>query len=278
MTARPAFRLALTAALWAAVLAWGTLPLHAADAPCLSADQKEVFLRTAKIVADKPAKKGVTQTRRVTLTDGVYTHDANVQRIDEHRSVFQMDDGSTEINFVDTWKFNVAAWKLARLFGIDDMMPPYVERKYQGTAASFSWYVDNDRMDEQERINQGLKAPDPDAWNQEMYVMRVFDQLIFNTDRNLGNLRIDQQWHIWMIDHSRSFRTRRGLRAPKNLVMCDRNLLAKMRALDRATLEKELMPYVSREEIKGLLARRDLIVKFFEDKGESAAYTRPARS
>jgi len=106
----------------------------------------------------------------------------------------------------------------------------------------------------------------------------VFDQLIFNVDRNLGNLRIDERWHIWMIDHTRSFRTRRDLNSPKNLVSCDRRLLAKMKALDEATLRKELAPYLNREELKGLLARRDLIVRFFGSKGESALYERPART
>jgi hypothetical protein len=33
--------------------------------------------------------------------------------------------------------------------------------------------------------------------------MRAFDQLIYNTDRNLGNLLIDGDWRIWMIDHTR---------------------------------------------------------------------------
>jgi len=110
-----------------------------------------------------------------------------------------------------------------------------------------------------------------------MYVVRVFDQLIFNTDRNLTNLLIDKNWHIWMIDHSRSFRMRHDLRNTKNLVKCDRNLLAKMKTLDQATLKKELSPDVNSEEIKGLLARRDLIVKFFESKGPSVLYDRPRR-
>ena len=261
-----------------ALLAGAAASLRADDASRLTAAEKEEFLLTAKIVADKPAKKGITNTRRVTLTDGKVTHDANVQQIDEHKDVFQATDGTSEFNFKDTFKFNIAAWKLARLLGIEDMMPPYVERRYQGMAASFSWYVDNDMMDEEERLKKNLKSPDQDAWNQEMYVMRVFDQLIFNTDRNLGNLRIDRQWHIWMIDHTRAFRTRHDLRAPKNLVQCDRALLAKMKALDQPTLERELAGYVNREEIKALLARRDRIVKFFEQKGDSALYDRPSRT
>src|SRR5690242_13786345 len=254
------------------------LPAPAQDPSTLTIEQKEEFLRTAKISTEKSAKKGITDTQRVTLTDGKLTHDASVQRIDEHKDVFQGQDGTTEFNFKDSYKFNIAAWKLARLLGIDDMMPPYVDRKFKGDNASFSWWVDDVMMDEEDRSKKHVTAPNLDAWNQEMYVVRVFDQLINNTDRNLGNLLIDKNWHIWIIDHSRTFRTRRDLRNAKNLVQCDRSLLAKMKALDEPTLKKELAPYVNSEEIKGLLARRDLIVKFFGSKGESALYDRPKRS
>lgn len=254
------------------------LPAPAQDPSTLTIEQKEEFLRTAKISTEKSAKKGITDTQRVTLTDGKLTHDASVQRINDHKDVFQAQDGSSEFNFKDTWKFNIAAWKLARLLGLDDMMPPYVERKFKGDSASYSWWVDNVMMDEEDRTKKNITAPDPDAWNHEMYTVRVFDQLIYNTDRNLTNLLIDKDWHIWMIDHSRSFRMRHDLRNVKNLVQCDRALLARMKALDEPTLRKELSPYVSGEEIKGLLARRDAIVKFFESKGPGALYDRPKRS
>jgi hypothetical protein len=256
---------------------WGTLPARAADAPSLTSAQKEEFLRTARIVSEKDSKKGITNTRRVTLSDGTVTHDASVQRIDEHKEVFQAQNGTSEFNFKDTYKFNIAAWKLAKLLGIDDMVPPYVERNYNGDTASFSWWVEDVLMDEEERTKQKIVSPNVDTWNQEMYVVRVFDQLIYNTDRNLTNLLIDKQWRIWMIDHSRAFRIRRDLLNQNNLVQCDRKLLARMKALDEATLRKELSPYVSTVEIKGLLARRDLIVKFFEKKGESVLYDRPTR-
>jgi len=39
-----------------------------------------------------------------------------------------------------------------------------------------------------------------------MWVVRLFDQLIYNTDRNLGNLLIDKSWRLWMIDHTRAFK------------------------------------------------------------------------
>lgn len=275
-TSRHTLRWAALGSLALAV-PFGGIPLRAQDPATLTIEQKEEFLRTAKITAEKSAKKGITDTQRVTMSDGKLTHDASVQRIDDHKDVFQGQDGTSEFNFKDTWKFNVAAWKLARLLGIDDMMPPYVDRKFKGDSASYSWWVDNVMMDEEDRTKKSVTAPNLEAWNQEMYVVRVFDQLIYNTDRNLTNLLIDKDWHIWMIDHSRSFRLRHDLRNEKNLVQCDRALLAKMKELDAVTLKKQLSPYVNGEEIKGLLARRDLIVKFFENKGPGALYDRPKR-
>jgi hypothetical protein len=261
--------------LLVAFLALGPYTLQAADA--LTLEQKEEFLRTAKIVKTYSVPKGVTDTVRVTLSDGTITHDASVQRIDESKAVFKPDNGPAEYNFKDTYQFNIAAWKLARLLGIENMMPPYVDRRYEAKPASFSWWVDDAVMDENERTKRKAEAPDKAAFLQEWDLVHLFDQLICNKDRNGGNIVYDRQWHVWMIDHTRSFRTQKTLDNPKVLARCDRNLLAKMKALDEATLQKELGSHVSRDEIRGLLARRDIIVKFFEAKGDGALFDRPAR-
>jgi hypothetical protein len=55
-------------------------------------------------------------------------------------------------------------------------------------------------------------------------------------------------------------------------------MLAKMKTLDEATLTTELGREVTKDEIRGLLARRDLIVKIFEAKGESGLFDRPSRN
>ena len=126
-----------------------------------------------------------------------------------------------------------------------------------------------------------LAAGDDPGWTGEQpegvgisYVMRVFDQLIFNVDRNLTNLLIRKNWDIEMIDHSRSFRLSHNLENPKNLAKCERTLLANLRALDKDTVMKQLMPYCTKSEVEAVMARRDVIVKFFDDqvkqKGESA--------
>jgi hypothetical protein len=62
----------------------------------------------------------------------------------------------------------------------------------------------------------------------------------------------------------------------KVLKRCDSALLEKMKQLDAATLKKEIGAYdVGSDQIKGLLARRDKIVKIFDQKGPSALYTTP---
>ena len=92
--------------------------LYAADdsAKKLSVEQMEEFLKVAKIVKMKDVSTGVTNSRRASLAEGTIQHDAHVQSIDEAKSVFQGDRG-TEMNFRDTWKYNVAAYRLARILG-----------------------------------------------------------------------------------------------------------------------------------------------------------------
>src|SRR6185295_10719651 len=256
--------------LLAAVFTFAPAPLLAADA--VTWQQKEDFLTKAKIVQTKEAKKGVTGTSRLTLSDGTITHDASVQTIDESKQFFL-----NEIGFKDTYKFNIAAWKVARLIGLDDMVPPSVRRTFEGKAASYTWWVDDVMMDETERRSKNLQAPDQSTWQNENNIMQIFDQLIYNVDRNQTNILIDKNWHLWLIDHGRSFRTKKELKDPSVMKGIDRNMLAKMKLLDEPTLTKEFGRDVTKPEIEGLLARRDLIVKFFEAKEPSVLFDRAAR-
>ena len=190
----------------------------AAEMPKLTLVEQEEFLKKAKVEKTKAARGGITGSLQATLSDGKITHDAHIQFIDESKSRFEGTRG-VEINFRDSFKFNVAGYRLAKLLDLH-MIPPSVERMYQGKAAAFTWWVDDVLMDEAGRLKKKLTAPDAEKWNEQMHVVRVFDQLIFNTDRNLGNLLITKDWDIWMIDHTRAFRTSKDLLNPKNLVKC----------------------------------------------------------
>src|ERR1700693_4940804 len=150
--------------LAAAACLIGGLFAVAGDEPNLSKEQIKQFLVTAKVVKSHESKKGITHTSRLTLSDGTITHDASFQPIDEHKREKKFSNGAVELNFVDSYKYNIAAYALAELIGMDDMLPVYVERKYEGQEGSLSWWLPV-KMDEAERYKQKIKAPDVDAWN-----------------------------------------------------------------------------------------------------------------
>jgi hypothetical protein len=237
----------------------------------LSRPEMEQFLLKAKVVEQKELGMGITNSKRAVLDDGKLRHNAHIQTVDISKTSFQTNQG-TELNFRDSYKFNMAAYELDKLLELN-MVPVSVERKV-GSLAAVTWWVDDTLMTELDRKKKKMEPPDQHYWNQQMYVCRVFDQLIYNTDRNLGNLVITKDWNIWMIDHTRAFRILKGLKSPKDLVQCDRKLLGKLRELNKDVLTKELGHYLIPSEIEGLLARRDKIVKFFDDqiaqKGEGA--------
>ena len=105
-----------------------------------------------------------------------------------------------------------------------------------------------------------------------MWHVRLFDQLIQNVDRNLGNLLIDKSWGVWMIDHSRAFRLARELKTPKNLTKIERSALDRLKALDLETVNAKIGDYLTSFEKRSMLQRRDEIVALFEKGGPSMIY------
>jgi hypothetical protein len=236
--------------------------------------QKIDFLTNAKVIHHTRTKKGVTEPYRLTLSDGTITHDALFQVIHEDKPQMQFADGTVEFNFKDYWEFDIAGYELAKLLGLDNMVPVTIERTWNGTRGALEWWIPNYAMDEADRTQKHIEAPDPDAWNKQMYKVRVFDELVYDMDANLTNVLITNDWKIWRVDFTRAFRSWRKLKNPENLVMCDKNLFEKLKALNEADVRNATKKYLNGSQIKAVMARRDLIVATFEkliaQKGESA--------
>ena len=245
----------------------------AAVAP-LSDAQIEHFLQEAKIVRTKSVGKGVTGSLRATLSDGTLTHEAQIQTVDENKTQFNA-PGATEFNFQDSWKFNVAGYRVDRLIGLN-MVPVSVTRTWKSQPAAFTWWIDDVLMDEGKRLKENTQPPDSGKWNEQMQLVRIFDQLIYNVDRNMGNLLIGKTWRVWAIDHTRAFRSHNTLKTPANITRCDRQLLAGLKALNRDVLKREIGDYVTDYQISGLLARRDKIVDVIEQRGPAGVFDRRA--
>ncbi len=236
------------------------------DRSALTPEQKEEFLLNAKVISSKEIGVGINNTRRATLSDGKLTHDAHVQTVDIRKQEFKTLNGM-ELNFRDSYKYNIAAYRLDRLLGLN-MLPVSVERKVGGDTASMTWWVDDVMMMERDRYKKKIQVPPQRnvAWNDQMYQVRVFNQLVFNNDPNLGNLLITKDWTIRLVDYSRAFRTQKSLRNPEDLVRCDRRIYDALHELNASVLNRELSGYLSKWEIRGILARRDKILEIFDAK------------
>jgi len=118
------------------------------------------------------------------------------------------------IGFVDSYKYNIAAYRLAELLELDDMLPVYVERKCKARPVR-SAGISPTRWTMSSASKRKIEPPDPDKWNKQMYRIRVSDELIYDTDPNLTNVLIGEDWTVWRVDFSRAFRTNKDLRVPK---------------------------------------------------------------
>lgn len=264
----------MRALAFASVFALLATAFPAAEQAVLTKDQMRQFLLTAKVIKSADIPKGVTRPVRLTLSDGTLTHDAAFASVDERKMMMRFASGKMEVNFVDSHTYTIAAYGIAELLGLDAMMPVTVERTWKGQKGSLVWWIDDVLMDEGERLKKHVPAPDPENWNQQMYRMRVFAQLVHDNDRNVGNVLITKDWKLWMIDFTRAFRRAPELPAPGDLVRIDRQLLAKLRELTPEAIEARTKPYLSSTEIRPLLARRDLILAHFEkliaERGEGS--------
>jgi hypothetical protein len=130
-------------------------------------------------------------------------------------------------------------------------------------------------MDESQRKQKKLAPPDTQAWNEQMYKVRLLHQLSYNTDsRNIRNVLIDTSFRVYAIDSSRAFAVYEDLRAEKELLRFPRAVLEALKTLDRPTLDARLGRWLNGAQIGTLLKRRDKIVALAErrvrEQGEAA--------
>lgn len=241
-------------------VAWSTK----ADSPNhLPAEKVEEFLAGAKVISSKPLNIGIARTQRLTLTDNSLTHDAHFQTID-----------LSARNFRDTYKYNIAAYRLDRILDLH-MIPPSIERTIDEQRGALTWWIPGGLM-EYDRLDRGIKPPDPAYFDSQMEQGRVFDQLIFNNDRNLQNLLLTPDGKVWLIDHTRAFRLHHSLRNTRDLVRCDSRLFAALQNLTEESLKSVMDQFLNAAEIDALLKRRDRIVEAFRRRaakeGESKVF------
>jgi hypothetical protein len=240
------------------------LPVQTQPFATASLEEIETALRTARIVKVKELGTGVTKPLKLTLDNGQFEFHACYKNVDERRfGVTKMENG-IEVDFKDSWKFEIAAYELDKLLGLG-MIPVTVERSVQGKEGSVQMWVENS-MTEKQRKEQSLEPPDTKDWNRQIAKIRIFDNLIYNIDRNLGNVLITSDWRIYMIDHSRSFKIMDEMKSSKELKLFSISFMNALRNLDELAITARCGKYLSPMEIRSVLQRRDLILQFYDQQ------------
>jgi hypothetical protein len=236
----------------------GLAPASALE-PRLEGDEAERFLRAAAVVEMTPLSVGVTKSHQVTLRLGTRTAQGIWKTIDKFSLRQRFTDGRLEGLFRDTYKHEIAAYELDKLLGLG-LVPPTVERRIEGETGSLQLWIEG-AMSEAERLSKGLHAPDVERWNRQMHGVRLLHQLTDNTDyRNISNLLIGPDFSLYAIDFSRAFRLHRDLRKEDALKRFPRPVLERLRGLTPKLAHKRLGRWLTKQQIKTLLARRDRVV------------------
>jgi hypothetical protein len=190
---------------------------------------------------------------------------------DEHRQgVTRLASGETELNFSDSYKYERAAYLLDRELGIN-MVPVAVIRNVKGDEGALVAFIP-DAVHEAD-ADGGPKGLQMVGLLQQKGVMRLFDALIYNVDRRPENWMVSKDdWSLYLIDHSRSFRDLRDLpeEFTEEQAWLSRDLYERLKSLDEAQLAQSMAGLISRGQIRSMLARRDLILEKIDQDRETS--------
>lgn len=224
-------------------------------------DEIEKFMVDGKIEKMEAVPIGVTKPQRAVLEPG-----GPVARF----AWKQLTPGYSK-GYMESYKAEIAAYKFDRMLGLH-MVPPIVERTIDSKKGAAVFWIDNTKS---WSVTHPPQGPEP-KWSIQLTRMKMFDLLIANIDRNQGNLIYDDDWHLFLIDHSRAFIDKKDLKNMAPMGRVDRQLWAKMEALTLDQLNQGLGNWVGDKEKKALLLRRDKMAEQIKQmvakRGQSVFY------
>lgn len=224
----------------------------------------EQFLAQAEVVESTELGVGITGSVQVTLQQQ--------GRIEQ--AIFKDFDRPG-----DSWRREVAAYKLDRLLGLG-MVPPTVERSYHGHRGGLQLWVEGVTL-------EVADIPvDLDEWRRQVSEMWLFDYLTGNIDRHVRNALMTPDGRLVLIDNSKAFQTYpqilSGISTAKGATRARfwmteydpsqqvydttyrQELLDRLRSLTKQSLDKEIGRWVAPGERRSLLERRDVILRQLE--------------
>ena len=223
-------------------------------------------LREAPVTASREIGSGVTKPLRLELDwNGRSLVAAFKFEHIEVKGLSRFENAPPELNFVDSYLFDRAAYLLDRELGLG-MVPVTVLRRFNGDDGAVVDWIEGS-ITQTERQEKGLEPAVPTVVARQKALARVFDALIMNVDRNAGNLLYTpDDWRLHLIDHTRAFRMTR--KPPESFMKppakISPELLAGLRELEEGRLVELMKGVLTRARIRAMLVRRDAIVEKLE--------------
>lgn len=235
-------------------------------------DDAEVlaFLGEARVTSSKQLSSGSNHPYKLSLElDGVRAH-AIFRDVDKARRGSHSAAERLFPSYRDSYLFEVAAYEMSRLLGLDNVPPARLYR-WNGRNGSIQLWVEEARS-EGERMRLGERPAHPATWHLQRTTMRVFDNLIYNFDRNHGNQLLDETGKLWFVDHTRTFKPTPRLPSKEEILIIDESLWRRLRELDDDQIRARLEPYLDARQLDALIDRHRLLVahveSLIEQRGE----------
>ena len=219
------------------------------------------FIRSAPIERMEDIPVGVTRPRHAFFAAGGLAGGVAVKDLPPRRVR----------GYFESYKSEIAAYELDRFLALD-MVPPTAERVIDGKPMSVQLWLDGMSTFGSKKADT---PPDGRRWIYQVNRQKAFDDLVGNIDENEGNMLIDKDWNLVLVDHSRCFTNVRT--TPFELAQIDRPFYERVKALDAAAVTGAIGPWVEKGAVDALMRRRDAIVKQIEglikQRGEAAVLT-----
>jgi hypothetical protein len=234
----------------------------AAGEPSSSDREIEKFLTTAKVTEDKPLGSGVTKSRKWRLELDGERRKAVFKTVDMYQSGVRRDAKmGFQSNFDDSYRYDRAAYLLDRRLGLGRVPVVVLRTVDKKEGAVIDWI--NDAVSEKDRQDTGEPQVSGRMLDLQKSMMAMFDSLILNDDRNLGNLLWTEDGRMHWIDHSRAFRMAKNLQPiyTDGVSRLTRQFYGELKSLELGEMSELLDGLLSKKRIKAIVARLDLILK-----------------
>lgn len=230
----------------------------------------ESCLTSGRMLKGSEELVGITRPVKVEVECDGTQRAAVFKSLDQHKwGHTKLASGETEFNFSDSFRYERAAYLLDRQLDLD-MVPVAVLAKRKGNDGVLVAWIPN--AVPENLVTTAFEGPQMAAQFRQKSRMRLFDSLIYNTDRRAENILVDESTgEIYLIDHSRAFREQTELREEfaTGRVWLSREMYDNLVGLDEENLAELADGLISESQLEALLQRRDLVVaKIDKDRQE----------